>query len=155
MFSFGGIVVAIHGLFWWVGAGAMIVLELMSGTFYLLMIALGFIAAGLAQWSGAPVEVQLAVAALVALVAVLALRRSRFGRLRRKDAAHNPDVNIDIGSPLTVTAWRDRRARAMYRGAQWDVELAPGEPEDARFYEITALRGSCLVVAARKHGSPA
>ncbi|TAM05180.1 MAG: hypothetical protein EPN70_09390, partial [Paraburkholderia sp.] len=54
------------------------------------------------------------------------------------------------GEPVTVTGWQDRRARAMYRGAEWDIELAPGEPEDARLYEIKSVRGSCLIVAARR-----
>ncbi|QYD67361.1 NfeD family protein [Paraburkholderia edwinii] len=139
---------ALTGWFWWIGAGVLIVLELMSGTFYLLMIALGFIAAALARLAGAQLPVQIAVAALVALVAVALLRRSRFGRNKRPEAAHNPDVNLDIGATLTVPEWHERRARTQYRGAAWDVELAPGEPEDARVYRVTALRGSCLVVVA-------
>jgi membrane protein implicated in regulation of membrane protease activity len=139
-------------LFWWVGAGVLIVLELLSGTFYLLMIALGFVAAALARLAGAGVAWQCAIAAVVALVAVFGLRRSRFGRKTRTraEAARNPDVNLDIGETLTVPAWHDRCARADYRGAQWDVELAPGEPEDAALYEIKALRGSHLVVVASR-----
>lgn len=138
------------GLFWWIGAGVLIVLELMSGTFYLLMIALGFIAAGLARLAGASADVQFVLAAMVALAAVVLLRRSRFGRRTRKAAATNPDVNLDIGQTLAVTGWREGKARANYRGAAWDVELAPGEPEDARVYEISALDGSRLIVVASK-----
>jgi membrane protein implicated in regulation of membrane protease activity len=148
VFCFGEAKVALTGWFWWIGAGVLIVLELMSGTFYLLMIALGFVAAALARLAGAPLPVQLAVAAIVALIAVALLRRSRFGRTQRADAAQNPDVNLDIGATLTVPEWHERRARTRYRGAAWDVELAPGEPEDARVYRVTALRGSCLVVVA-------
>jgi membrane protein implicated in regulation of membrane protease activity len=141
------------GLFWWVGAGVLIVLELMHGTFYLLMVALGFIAAGLARLAGLDLSLQLGIAAAVALAAMLLLRKSRFGRKTktRAEAARNPDVNIDIGSTLSVPAWHDGRARTTYRGASWDVELTPGEPEDANLYEITALRGNCLVVVASRH----
>lgn len=138
------------GLFWWIGAGVLIVLELMSGTFYLLMIALGFVAAAIAHIAGAAADLQFAVAAVVALAAVVILRRSGFGRRPRKEASRNPDVNLDIGQTLTVPAWHERRARANYRGAEWDVELAAGEPEDAQVYEITQLRGSCLVVVASR-----
>lgn len=143
------------GLFWWIGVGVLIVLELMSGTFYLLMIALGFIAAALTRIAGANADVQFVVAALVALAAVLLLRRSRFGRRTRAAAARNPDVNLDIGQTLAVSGWRDRRARANYRGAAWDVELAPGEPEDAGVYEIHALDGSRLIVVASKRAAHA
>ena len=142
--------VAPGGLFWWIGAGVLVVLELISGTFYLLMIALGCVAAAIAQLAGVAADLQFAIAAVVALAAVLLLRRSRFGRRTRKEASKNPDVNLDIGQTLTVPAWHERRARANYRGAAWDVELAAGEPEDAQLYEITEMRGSCLVVVASR-----
>jgi len=81
---------------------------------------------------------------------VLLLRRSRFGRRTRKEASKNPDVNLDIGQTLAVPTWHEHRARANYRGAAWDVELAAGEPEDAQLYEIVEMRGSCLVVVASR-----
>ena len=142
--------VAPGGLFWWIGAGVLVVLELISGTFYLLMIALGCVAAALAHVAGAAADVQFAVAAVVALAAVVLLRRSRYGRRKREQASRNPDVNLDIGQTLSVPAWHQRRARVSYRGAAWDVELAAGEPEDAQLYEIAELRGSCLVVVASR-----
>jgi membrane protein implicated in regulation of membrane protease activity len=139
------------GLFWWIAAGALIVAELFTGTFYLLMIALGMIAGGLAYVIGAMPHMQMGAAAVIALIAVAVLRRSRFGNWkRRNDASHDAAVNLDIGATLEVDHWRDRRARAMYRGAQWDVELAPGETEGARFYRITALEGNRLIVAAKR-----
>ncbi|MDI7065517.1 hypothetical protein QMO17_30180, partial [Klebsiella pneumoniae] len=73
------------GLFWWIGAGVLVVLELISGTFYLLMIALGCVAAAIAHIAGAAADLQFAIAAVVALAAVLLLRRSRFGRRTRKE----------------------------------------------------------------------
>lgn len=139
------------GLIWWFAAGALIVAELFTGTFYLLMIALGLIAGGIAFVMGALAHVQIGAAALVALIAVAVLRRSRFGNWKRpNDASHDAAVNLDIGATLQVEQWRDGRARAMYRGAQWDVELAPGESEGARLYRITALDGNRLIVAAKR-----
>jgi membrane protein implicated in regulation of membrane protease activity len=144
-----------HALFWWVGAGVLIVAELMTGTFYLLMIALGFLAGALAYELGVSLDFQFVIAALVGLIAVTVLRRSRFGRRRRNtDASTDPGVNLDIGESLNVPGWEGRRARVMYRGAQWDVELAPGEPEDARLYEIKAVRGRCLIVGVPRDTAP-
>ncbi|WP_206952047.1 NfeD family protein [Trinickia acidisoli] len=143
-----------HDFFWWIGAGALIVAELLTGTFYLLMIALGFIAGALMKMAGASLAAQYLCAALVALTAVILLRRSNFGRRRqRRDASTNPDVVLDIGAPVEVAAWRDGRARVPYRGAEWDVELAPGEREDARFYEIAAVRANRLIVVEKGHAS--
>jgi membrane protein implicated in regulation of membrane protease activity len=141
---------ALSGLIWWIAAGVLIVTELFTGTFYLLMIALGLLAGGIAFAVGLALHVQLGVAALVALVAVVLLRRSRFGSWKRRDASRDTAVNLDIGATVEVAQWHDRRARAMYRGAEWDVELAPGESEGARLYCITALEGSRLVVAAKR-----
>jgi membrane protein implicated in regulation of membrane protease activity len=137
---------AANGYFWWIVAGVLVVLELMSGTFYLLMIAIGFIAGGLAHWAGAGLAIELPVAALVGLIAVIALRRSRFGVSRRRDASRDPGVNLDIGETLHVERWHDGHARAMYRGAEWDVDLAPGETEGATLYQIIAMHGSRLIV---------
>jgi membrane protein implicated in regulation of membrane protease activity len=141
-------------LFWWIATGVLVVAELVTGTFYLLMIALGFAAGALAQLAGASGAVQVALAAIVALAAVILLARSRLGRRTwRRDAPINPDVNLDIGATLTVDAWHDRCARAQYRGAQWDVELAGGESESAHLYEIAAVRGNCLIVVAKKQAT--
>lgn len=139
---------------WWIGAGVLVVAELLTGTFYLLMIALGFLAGAIVKLEGASLAAQCVWAALVALAAVVALRRSPFGRRRqRRDASANPDVVLDIGAPVEVQAWRDGRARVPYRGAQWDVELAPGEREDARFYEIAAVRANRLILVEKGRGS--
>lgn len=111
--------------FWWIGVGVFVVAELLTGTFYLLMIALGFLAGGLAHLAGVPAAWQLAAAALVALVAVIALRRSGLGRKQKRDAGANPDVNLDIGATIEITHWRDRRARAQYRARRGTSNSRP------------------------------
>jgi membrane protein implicated in regulation of membrane protease activity len=133
---------------WWIAVGALLIAELATGTFYLLMVACGCVAAGLVRLAGGSIEVQWAVAAVVAGLAVWLLHRSPYGRRMRIDAARNSDVNLDIGGTLEVEAWHDRRARANYRGTQWDVELAEGELEHAGRFEIIEMRGSHLVVRA-------
>jgi membrane protein implicated in regulation of membrane protease activity len=146
------------GLVWWVATGALVIAELVTGTFYLLMIALGCAAGGVAHLLGLSLAAQLALAALVALAAVAVLRRTRPGRRRgglagptdaAADASTDVDVQLDIGETLRVSAWHDGRARAMYRGAEWDVELAPGEPDGAQRYVIKQVRGNRLIVAAQ------
>ena len=48
---------------WWIATGVLVALELASGTFYLLMLAIGGVAGALAAHAGAPLPIQLAVAA--------------------------------------------------------------------------------------------
>nr|WP_315597218.1 NfeD family protein [uncultured Cupriavidus sp.] len=135
---------------WFAAAVVLVIAEMASGTFYLLMIACGVTAGGIAAWLGADVPMQTVAAAVVAIVAIAVLRRTRFGRLRRRDAATDPDVNLDIGQELEVSAWDAfRRARVPYRGADWTVELAPGpEPAPGR-YRIVEVRGATLIVSPR------
>ncbi|MBA5638642.1 NfeD family protein [Duganella sp. LX20W] len=135
--------------FWLVAAGATAILELFTGTFYLLMIAIGLATGALAALAGAGTPAQTMVAALVGLVATAVLRRSKFGRPTRGDPARDPNVNLDIGQTVNVPQWQDGTARVMYRGAQWDVELAPGAhaPATPGQYTIREVRGSRLIVA--------
>ena len=92
------------------------------------------------------------VARGLAIVAMIVLRRSGLGRKQKRDTSTNPDVNLDIGATVTVDAWRDGRARVQYRGADWDVELENGERDDAHVYQVSAVRGNCLVVVAKPAG---
>ena len=50
---------------WWVLAGALVIAELLTGTFYLLMLALGSVAAAVAAHAGATGSGQFVAAALV------------------------------------------------------------------------------------------
>ena len=56
-------------------------------------------------------------------------------------------MNIDIGQSVTVDSWSDGRARVMYRGAMWDVQLAPGALAEAGYFRIVEVQGNRLVLA--------
>ena len=132
---------------WCVLAGVLVIFELFTGTFYVLMIAIGLGFGALAALMGWSIPDQIVVAAVVGVAATGLLHRSRFGRPVRGDAERDPNVNIDIGQALTVGEWQDGRARVMYRGAPWDVELSPGSNPHPGSFKIVAVQGSRLVVA--------
>jgi membrane protein implicated in regulation of membrane protease activity len=132
---------------WLVGAGILVIAELFTGTFYLLMIAIGLAFGGIAALLGASGPIQTLVAAVTGLVATSILHRSRFGRPPRRSPSRDHNVNLDIGGRVTVAAWQDGRARVMYRGALWDVELGPGALPEAGEYRIVEVQGSRLIVA--------
>ena len=83
--------VAMEQAWLWFGvAGLVVVLELASGTFYLLMVALGMAAGGIAALLRADWPLQWGAAGIVGCVAVWMLRRSHMGRRRaRCTAARN------------------------------------------------------------------
>ena len=132
---------------WLIGAGILVIAELFTGTFYLLMIALGLCAGALAALAGLSGPLQTLVAAAVGVAATLVLRRSRFGKAARGEAANDPNMNLDIGQRVSVPQWQGRRARVMYRGALWDVELRPGASDQPGDFRIVEVHGNRLIVA--------
>jgi len=135
-------------MWWMVLAFGLLILELLSGTFYLLVIAVALAAGGLADLAGAPMELQLVVAAVIGFGGAIVLRRTRFGRLKNDADAQQ---NFDVGQMVRVDRWSSANtARTLYRGAEWDVMLAPGEQPAAGDFVIQSVQGSRLVVAARK-----
>lgn len=133
-------------MFWAIFAGVLVIAELFSGTFYLLMVAIGMGAGALTALARVDMPGQTLVAALVAAVATLLLRRMKHHRGDKVPAGANPDVNIDIGQTVSVAAWQGSAARVMYRGAMWDVELAPGLAAAPGVFIIREIRGSRLIV---------
>lgn len=132
---------------WMMAAGVLVVLELFTNTFYLLMVALGLAAGGAVALAGAGAPLQAIAAAAVGVLATGVLHRSRFGHPARREAARDRNVNLDIGQHVTVPAWDNGRARVMYRGALWDVELGQGATPRPGDFRIVEVQGSRLVVA--------
>jgi len=136
-------------VWWFVLAFVLLVAELLSGTFYLLMIAVALAGAGVASLAGASLTVQLLVAAILGFSGALLLRRLRSGR--QPSEPPDPLQNMDVGQTVKVDGWTgSRRARANYRGAQWDVELAPGEEAQPGEFVIQSIQANRLIVARRR-----
>jgi membrane protein implicated in regulation of membrane protease activity len=134
-------------IWWMVLAFGLLILELVTSTFYLLVIAVAAAAGGLANLAGAPFTVQLVVAAAIGFGGALWLRRSRFGRQK---TAGDDLQNLDVGQIVRIESWSaGNTARAQYRGAEWDVLLAPGESAGTGDFVIRSVQGSRLVVARR------
>lgn len=139
-------------MIWFALAAVLVIFEMATGTFYLLMVGVGFAFGGLAALGGATVEWQILVAAVVGAAVIFALRKSGLGRLRKGDTASDPNVNLDIGQTVTVNEWRSIQdgacsARAMYRGAMWDIELAQGALARPGAFVIREVRGNRLIVS--------
>ncbi|MBK9114065.1 MAG: NfeD family protein [Betaproteobacteria bacterium] len=130
---------------WWALAAVLVGAELLTGTFYLLAVGVGFVAGGVAAWFGASMPVQLAVGGVVAVAGTAAAHRWRLKR------ALPPTAALDVGQSVRVLDWKpDGGARVSYRGTQWNAELA--RPDGARneTMYIVGTRGSTLVIAERR-----
>ena len=135
-------------MFWWVAAGVLVAAELATGTFLLLMLALGCVAGALAAHLGLGLSLQITAGALVSAIATAAWHFKRASRPRSAPVEMNADANLDIGQIVKVATWAaDGTARAPYRGASWALRFegegtpAPGD------HVIVAMRGNELGVA--------
>jgi membrane protein implicated in regulation of membrane protease activity len=137
-------------MIWLALAGVVVMLELFTGTFYLLMIAIGVLAGSVVAYFQGGLASQLLVAGIVGAIATIALHKSRFAWKGQVDTSKDPNVNMDIGQFVQVSEWQDQgngrwTSRTSYRGALWDVELPRGHGEAGR-YQIEEVQGNRLIV---------
>lgn len=130
---------------WWIIGGALVVAELLTGTFFLLALGVAFAIGGVAALLGASFEIQLVIAGVVAIAGVFLAHR-----WRRKNVAAPQDPPFDIGQTVRVQAWNpDGTARVAYRGTLWQAEMAGPEVPRGDTMVIVGVRGSTLVIADR------
>ena len=133
---------------WWVLAGILVAVELVIGTFYLLMLALGLAAGAVAAHLGLPLSAQVATAAIIGGGATAVWHWQRYRNPRSAPASSNRDVNLDIGAHVQVGEWAaDGTTRVSYRGAGWPARLAPGATPMTGQHEVVAVEGNWLVLS--------
>ena len=134
---------------WWVAAGVAVAAELATGTFYLLMIALGLAAGALAAHFGSTQPTQLLIAAVVAGGATVLWHWRRVSTAGPAlPTAQDRDVNLDIGERVHVSAWAaDGTARVSYRGSNWAARAQPGAALATGEHVVAAVEGNWLVLA--------
>ena len=129
---------------WWIAALVLLILELLSGTFYLLMLALGMTAAALGAHAGAGLSIQILLAAGVGAGAAGAWHFARRARV----PGPADDLHLDVGHVLHIPELTpDSEGSVRYRGASWTAVLKEGsEPAEDGRYRVSAIEGSRLVV---------
>lgn len=141
-------------LTWTILGFALVIVELMTGTFYLLVLGVGALFAALAAWLGSPFIIQVVVAGVVASVGTWWVQK--WHGAHRKDG--DQSNAIDVGQMVTVANWINQpegMLRVKYRGTEWDARIRPGDLTAAGMAEggmlyILAQDGQCWVVGATK-----
>jgi len=148
----------------WVIVGLVLVIaELLSGTFYLLMLAVAAFGAALAAYFGQAFPVQCIVAAVLAAAGCYGVHVYR----ARSSSKRMPP--IDAGMPASFESWLDARsrlarvryrgaldarsrlARVRYRGASWDAQVEGSEAlEPGATLFVVAADGNTLKVAKNR-----
>ena len=132
---------------WWLLAGSAVAVELLTGTFYLLMLAIGLAAAAVAAQAGASASIQFVIAAGVGGMAVVAWHTLRGRNPHRPADTANPDLHLDVGETVQVDHWDvDGSASVRYRGAQWTVVHRQGVQPSPGAHRVAEVVGSRLLV---------
>lgn len=129
--------------FWWLMTFLLLAIELVTGTVYALLVAVGFAVGALAAHLGAalPTQVVCAAVACVAFVGGWYLRSA--GRPR----ARLVDMQIDVGEQVTVPAWSAAgTAEVRHRGANWQARPVAGSAPAAGLHRIVDVQGNVLIL---------
>lgn len=130
-------------LVWLLAGVALIIAELITGTFFLLVLGIAAFAGAFMAWLNLGFWLQALASAAVAVTGVVWVQR------HPRSSRGKPMASLDVGEAVTVDAWIDRsngRARVRYRDTLWDARVE-GATEGEVYY-ITAVDGSTLRVAA-------
>lgn len=132
--------------FWFGVAALFLLLEMATGTFYLLLVALGLAASGMAAYADLSLVWQIASGLVVSLIGLAVLFRRRQSKARVATQS-NPNVVQDIGKTVIVDAWDENgRARVFYRGAHWSARIDAGQPAQPGEHYIQAVQGLTLIL---------
>jgi membrane protein implicated in regulation of membrane protease activity len=137
-----------HAIVWAVIGLVLVIVEVMTGTFYLLMLGVAAFGAALAAWLGLGFSAQSIVAAVVSAVGCYGVHV-----YRAKNSAQQM-APIDAGMPASFESWLDagaRLARVRYRGASWDARVEGSDAiEPGATVYVLAADGNTLRVAKNR-----
>jgi len=135
-------------LAWAIVGLVLVIAELLSGTFYLLMLAVAAFGAAAAAYYGQTFPAQCIVAAVLAAAGCYGVHVYR----TRSSSKRMP--SIDAGMPASFESWLDARsrlARVRYRGASWDAQVEGSEAlEPGAMLFVVAADGNTLKVAKNR-----
>lgn len=134
-------------LMWAISGIALIIVEMLTGSFFLLVLGIAALAAAGAAWLGYSFWVQAVVIAAVVTVGVMLVKRYRSkGGPASKQA-------LDVGQSVTLDAWisePDGIARVNYRNAQWEARVTGERIPGGKVFYIQAVEGNTLRVSATR-----
>jgi len=132
-------------LTWLIAGFILIIVELMTGTFYLLVLGIAaLVGAGVGYASGALVW-QAVGAAVIAVAGVVWVHRYK------QTLSPTRMQGLDFGQPAAFDSWVNKgagHARVKYRDTLWDAQVADGASgEPGEILYITSVDGSTLKVS--------
>lgn len=135
-------------LAWAIVGLALVIIELLTGTFYLLVLGIAAFGAALAAWLGQGFPLQAVVAAVIAALGCYGVHVYHTKNSTRQMTP------MDAGQPASFENWVDegaRLARVRYRGSSWDA-LVEGEAtvDSGALLYVISTHGNTLKVTSHR-----
>jgi membrane protein implicated in regulation of membrane protease activity len=114
---------------WWIGGALVLgILEMLSLDLVLIMFAGGAVAGGIAAALGAPIGIQILVAALTSVVLLLALRPWLLRRLKKRIPLEETNVAALVGrGAVVVSTVTLEGGRVKLNGEVWSARTNAAE----------------------------
>ena len=135
-------------LAWTIAGFVLVITELMTGTFYLLVLGVGAFAGAGLSFAGTPLWAQATGAGVIAIAGAYWVHAVRANRTGTQMAS------LDAGQPVVLESWINEaagHARVRYRDATWEAYLADpsagGMPATGATLYITSMDGNVLKLA--------
>jgi membrane protein implicated in regulation of membrane protease activity len=132
-------------LAWLIAGVALIVAELVTGTFYLLVLGIAALVGSGIGYAGGALVWQATGAAIVAVAGFFFVHRYKQAMMP------SPMQGLDVGQRAAFESWVNKsagQARVKYRDALWDAQVsgdASGEPGEILY--IVSVDGNTLKVS--------
>jgi len=138
---------------WWVVAGmALIVAELVTGTFLLLILGIAAFGGAAMAYFGLSFWVQAVVAAALGSAGMVWV--SRVHGKSQKTVRGKDEHSLDIGQMVELDSWvseADGLARVRYRNATWDARVEGARTPGGKVFYIRSMDGNTLHVSSTRH----
>ncbi len=134
-------------LLWLIIGIVLIIVEMTTGTFYLLVLGIAALVAAAAAWFGQSFWMQAVISSAVAVAGVILVNR-----YRSKNTS-TVKQSLDIGQSVTLDAWiseADGLARVNYRNAQWEAQVTGERTPGGKVFYIHAVAGNTLMVSSAR-----
>jgi membrane protein implicated in regulation of membrane protease activity len=129
-------------LIWAIAGLVLITIEMLTGTFYLLVIGIAALIGAIVAYAGGEFWLQALIAGISGLIGVWYAH----GKLTAEKAKKGmPNTNqLDIGQPVTVLQWVNQAqglVRVNYRGSQWDAKVDASESGAVQINDVLMISG--------------
>jgi membrane protein implicated in regulation of membrane protease activity len=128
---------------WLIVAGGLVIAELLTGTFYLLMLSLGATAGALTAYADGRLTWQIVTAAIVGGGAAVLWHMKK----PLSNDSQDSNVHLDIGGTVTVDAWDAQgHTQVKHRGALWAAVCSQHTTPEPGLHRICEMQGNRLVL---------